>query len=302
MGYSGKRTGPQDPTSRGHHGQGQEQKAQGEEEQGRGLTKPATKLSAALERAGRASALSGGSIMIGLSGGKDSLVTLDIIVRSGAFKRIECFAMYLVPGLKCFELPVLRAVDRYRKLQRISGKGFGSAFTNVTFPVHFVPHWELPDMLRNGICCPEYRGTSKLKSMRLVDTERALTAKTGIDFFAYGDRATDGLGRRLYTSKVDGVHPEWRRLWPIWDWRDAEVKAYLRARNIPLPEHMGDGKTSGIALTPMSLYHLKEKHPDDFQKLLSVFPHAEAQVLRVKRGDFNKLPKVPRRARPPKGH
>lgn len=125
--------------------------------------------------------------MVGFSGGKDALATLDITVRSGAFQRIEAFAMYLVRGLECFEDPIQRFCDSRR------------------VPVHFVPHWDLSRLLKHAVLRPHVPGAESLRIMKLRDVEAALTHDTGIDWFAYGERADDSYARRLYTRKVDGV-------------------------------------------------------------------------------------------------
>jgi len=106
-----------------------------------------TLLGGALERCKRAAALSGGSIVVGCSGGKDSLVTLDVIMRSRAFARVELLAMELVPDLDLFRKPVLRAAARYG------------------VPVHFVPHWDTARLLKNAVLRPHIMGAEKLSRL-----------------------------------------------------------------------------------------------------------------------------------------
>lgn len=238
-----------------------------------------TLLGGALERCKRAAELSGGSIVVGCSGGKDSLVTLDVIMRSGAFARVELLAMELVSGLDLFRKPVLRAAARY----------------NV--PVHFVPHWDTARLLKHAVLRPHIHGAEKLTLLRLKDIERAVTKRTGITWFAYGERAADSIVRRIYTRECDGVQAEWHRLWPIWDWRKAEVLRYLQLQRIPLPEKIGDRMTSGVSLEPRVLKHIKENYPDDYRKIQAIFTQCEAQLFRLERGDFDK----PTRARKTKG-
>jgi hypothetical protein len=121
-----------------------------------------------------------------------------------------------------------------------------------------------------------------------------LIARTGIDWFAYGDKACDGYTRQFITRKCDGVHGQSRRLWPIWDWRDTHVKSYLRARRYPLPARLGyPGRGgSGLSLDAAELMWLKEHYPDDYAKICEYFPFAPIQIERLKRGDFDKIPGV----------
>jgi hypothetical protein len=143
-------------------------------------------LTQALQRARRAAELSGGAILVGFSGGKDALATADVLVRSGAFQRIELFAMALVQGLECFEAPIRRFAEA-RQL-----------------PVHFVPHWDLARLLKHAVLRPHIHGAEKLRLQKLKDVELALSHQLGIDWFAYGERADDSYARRLYTRKDDG--------------------------------------------------------------------------------------------------
>lgn len=225
-------------------------------------------LTEALQRARRAAQLSGGAILVGFSGGKESLAVADILVRSQAFRRIELFSMALVQGLDCFETPI-RAFAAARQLR-----------------VHFVPHWDLSRLLKHAILRPHLPGAEKLRLMKLRDVELALTSETGIGWFAYGERAADSYARRLYTRKNDGINEAWRRAWPVWNWSTAHVYAYLKARKIPAPERFGSTRKaggSGISLDPACLLQLKKGHPRDYAKILEVFPGAEAQCWRAER-------------------
>jgi 3'-phosphoadenosine 5'-phosphosulfate sulfotransferase (PAPS reductase)/FAD synthetase len=230
-------------------------------------------LSHALDRCRRAAKLGDGGVIVGVSGGKDSLATLDIVCRSGAFSRVEALSMELVPGLESFRRPVERAVARYG------------------VKVHFLPNWDVARKLKHAILRPHILGNNQIKLLRLKDIERALTKRTGIGWFSYGERAADSIVRRLYTRECDGVQADWRRCWPIWDWRIADVRGYLKLRRIPLPKSTRDGRASGgITLGPKSLARMKKEHPNDYRKILEVFPDAEIQIIRLERGDFEKRP------------
>jgi phosphoadenosine phosphosulfate reductase len=218
-----------------------------------------------------AASLSGGAILVGFSGGKDSQVTMKLVVDSGAFRRIEGFYMYLVPGLRCFESKIDAAERRYG------------------VKIHRVPHFELSRLIRQAVLRPAVL-SRKTRILKLKDIERGLTAKTGIGWFAYGERASDSYARRLYTRKVDGVHPDWRRLWPIWDWSTEAVVQYIKHHRLPLASRVaksgGDQSgSSGFTLSKDCLVWMKQKHPEDYQRVVKFFPYAEAQIVfETKRG------------------
>ena len=206
----------------------------------------------------------------------------EVIAQSGAFSRVEFLSMELVPGLEMFRRPVLRAAARY----------------NV--PVHFVPHWDTGRLLKHAVLRPHIVGAEKITKLRLKDIEQAITKRTGISFFAYGERAADSIVRRIYTRECDGVQTEWRRCWPIYDWKKAEVLRYLQLRRVPLPEQIGDRMTSGVSLEPKVLAHIKKEHPDDYRKIEAIFPFVGAQLHRLERGDFAK-PERARKGKKPEG-
>lgn len=181
-------------------------------------------------------------------------------MRSGAFTRVECFAMYLVKGLECFEAPVIRAAERYQ------------------VPVHFIPHWDLGRLMKNAVLRPHIRGAQKLRQTKAKDAQRALTKRTGVDWFAYGEKGADSFARWFFTHHKDGVRDEQGRLYPIHDFKDSDVYRYLKIRGIPIPKKIGNRKTSGISLEPQDLADIKLRHPADYRKILEVFPFADVQV------------------------
>lgn len=200
---------------------------------------------------------------MGLSGGKDSIVSLELCAQH--FARVEAFYMYHVEGLACIERSVDSAAAR-----------FGVKV------VHKVPHPDVARSIRDSELRPHNHDAPQVKCIKQLDIEKALTKKTGISWFAYGERACDSFARRLYTRKNDGIREDWKRVFPIWDWRHDEVVSYLKQKKIPLPERFGAGEyaMSGFALAPWPLYWLKENEPRDFERVLKVFPYAEAMVMR----------------------
>jgi hypothetical protein len=60
------------------------------------------------------------------------------------------------------------------------------------------------------------------------------------------------------------------------------VYAYLKARNIPVPQESIDmgAKGAGVDLHPDSLLWIYDNHPDDFRKIERVYPYVRAAVYR----------------------
>jgi 3'-phosphoadenosine 5'-phosphosulfate sulfotransferase (PAPS reductase)/FAD synthetase len=217
-----------------------------------------SKLTLAHARAARVASLSGGFLLLGLSG-KDSFVSLDLAAEH--FKSIVCFHLYTVRGMRCLEAPLEVVCKRY-----------GAELI-------YVPHWDLARLMRNEVLRPFNVRAGGLRKMKKADSERLARKRSGIDWIAYGERLSDSFVRRLFWRKLDGVYEEGKRCTLIPDWLDADVAGYMTAKKLPTPCTFGSKTTSsGFELSPDVLSWLKQKHPDDFAQVLKTFPAAEVQT------------------------
>lgn len=218
----------------------------------------ASKIQLAHERAARLAKLTGGSLLVGLSG-KDSFVTLDIAAEH--FDRIVCFHMYYVRGLRCLEAPL-----------ETMAKRAGAELI-------FVPHFGLCRMMKNAVLRPHLTKVARMPTMKKGDSERLARVRSGIDWIAYGERLSDSFARRLFWRKLDGIYPEGKRATIIFDWLDRDVIGYLKAKHLPTPWAFYSGRVTGFELTPRVLGHLRATHPDDYARVLRVFPAAGVQLI-----------------------
>lgn len=205
------------------------------------------------------------SIIVGVSGGKDSLTTLDLCTQ--VFPVVHGFFMHMVPGLECEERNLRIAERRY----------------GVT--LHRLPHPGLAAALRFGHLRD---GSPSLSSgidrnLSFVDVERIVRARTGSTWIAAGHRIIDSLHRRGMITKHRGRWEKFRRCYPIWDWKPKDVFAYMRAKKIPIPQMFGSSvtQTSGFDPgNPACLLFLKKHFPQDYAKVVEWFPHAESVLMR----------------------
>jgi phosphoadenosine phosphosulfate reductase len=200
------------------------------------------------------------SCLVAFSGGKDSLCVLDLCRRT--FKRVVCFHMYFIPGLKCMEDAMAQAKERWG------------------VEVIYYPHWVLFKALAGGAYCNEGYYKQDMPDFSLHDIYTWAMQETGIPLLATGAKKADSLWRRRYFYlarkwEEEGV------FYPIKNWMQRDVLAYLSMRDIPVPD--SDSNTaSGIDLAATSILWLHDKHPEDFKKLCQWFPYAEAVVYRRK--------------------
>lgn len=194
------------------------------------------------------------AVLVAYSGGKDSLVTIDLCART--FKTLEAFFMYLVPGLECVEM-ALDAAERK----------FG-------MKIRQYPHWICGRLLKNGVYCNSYF-SKDIPDWALRDVYDLASAEARIKIIATGAKRSDSQWRKrnLAACPYDDV------IYPIVGWTKPDVISYLKNRKIPIPESSG-GNATGIDLSTPSLLWLHDNHPRDFVKLCEVFPFAEAVVWR----------------------
>ena len=226
-----------------------------------------TKLRQSIACIERVASLSGGRALVAFSGGKDSLVVLDLAVQVLGAKNVDTFFLYLVNGLKCVEAPINAALARYG-IERH----------------HRVPHWELARHLREGNLCPPRGDASAIRALRAKDIEALVRKKSGVDWILNGWRKSDSFTRRIALNRSGLIWEPSRRAHPIADWLTGDVQAYMHARKIPQPPRIGTDNpygVSGVGLAVSQLRWLRAHAPDDWVTFCEVFPYAPASLLRA---------------------
>lgn len=203
-------------------------------------------------------------MIVGLSGGKDSLVTLDLCVREFGPARVRPFFMYLVKGLRCVE-------DTLRWCERRYG-----------VEVLFMPHWRLGLAYKYATYMPHRSGADGWRDTRLKDIEQAVRAELGAVWIAYGHRMNDSIERVGMLSRNGGLDSVGHRVYPLRSWNEASVAAYLRARRIPPPPRLTILKRSmtGVNFQEDTLIAIRDNYPDDFALIVEKFPYLPAKLAR----------------------
>jgi 3'-phosphoadenosine 5'-phosphosulfate sulfotransferase (PAPS reductase)/FAD synthetase len=201
------------------------------------------------------------SAIVSFSGGKDSMVILDMVAKAG-FEKIVAFILEFVPGLEIVKKQIDYAKSRY-----------GVDVYQFQDPAIF--SWlEAANYNDRNRTIEEY--AADLKKIQIVPIVRN---DTGIQLVVTGHKKSDGLNQGVMNAqnanKDDGY------LQPIINWNKYHVYSYLKSNNIPIPE--SDGRnSSSMDLHPRNIFWLYEKHNADYQKLKRVFPYVEAIIKRKK--------------------
>jgi phosphoadenosine phosphosulfate reductase len=197
-------------------------------------------------------------VLVAFSGGKDSWCVLDMCTR--VFDHVEAFFMYFLPGISTAEAELERARARYGIV------------------IHQLPHWVTSFDLRDGsYMFPSWR-LMDIEYLKLRDIYNVMIARTGIPMIATGARRGDSLWRKRNLANIahyrDVCHP-------CVGWSKADVLSYLDIHKIPRPPSSG-GAMTGVGLAVPEILWLHDNYPDDYAKLIKVFPFAEAVVWRRK--------------------
>lgn len=200
------------------------------------------------------------TICVGVSG-KDSLVTLDLCCKH--FERVKAFFMYLVPDL-AFQERYLDYLERRYQIQIVR-----------------LPHWMLGTMFGETVFRFDSDQSLNAPRLKITDIENTLRARLEVDWFAYGIKATDSLERRGMLSEGGSVNEKTKRVYPVAWFNDKAIYLYLKMQRIPLPPDYRMFGRSFSALNATQLIPIRDQYPDDYRKILEVFPFAEAEVKRV---------------------
>lgn len=186
--------------------------------------------------------------MVSYSGGKDSLVVMDMCVRT--FPKVEAFMMEFVPGLPMNQ----ERIDYAKSKWGVSVKRY--------------PDPGAIEAIKWGIYCDSHWKRGEGKGITLPAIQRLVCKDFGIPLIATGHKRSDSIGRR---SQLEHAWSE-NIITPLIGFRKADVISYLRAKGIPLP--VDEGRNSNaIGLNVQFLLWCHDNHPEDWKRLCAVFPY-----------------------------
>ena len=199
-------------------------------------------------------------IIVALSFGKDSLVTLDLCTR--IFEKIYAFYLYRLPGVKIIEKYRRLVKRRYKNLKKVM----------------MVPHFDLSRIFRNAVLMPHWRGLEETPSVSFREVEDYVRLETGVEWVAYGWRRNESINRALIFKKCGGIDFNACRVFPIWQWQIKHVYAYLDMQKIPRPPLLGRKNQGGFDFHPEALKYLRDHEPETWRRWLECFPFSPVML------------------------
>jgi phosphoadenosine phosphosulfate reductase len=201
------------------------------------------------------------------SGGKDSLVTLDLAVRVFGASRVTGFFKFTVPDLEIEQAPIRWAEEKY-----------GVQIVQAPKLYFFIWKWV-------GAFCD---ATPALKRFLKRDPPLKWTIAWGMELTGCrhvltGMKDSDGLKRRQFFANCrDSADSIWRGVHhPIRHWRKSDVLGWIQQHGLYRPPtYSHRAATTGVGLNHKGLCWLHDEHPEDFRRLERWFPYIGACVAR----------------------
>lgn len=209
-------------------------------------------------------------VLVGISGGKDSAVLLDLIIKRYKFKVVQPFFLYIIPGLE-FQENYLRLIEARYNLKVLR-----------------YPSYALSILLHGSTFRDPGERIVPLIKQRAI--EEQIRADTGISWIAYGHREGENWRRVIWLRLCKGVELKNRRWYPIAKWGIKQIWGYIKTNKIPTSPEMRFLDHSFGCLKPDVITRIKDRYPADYETIKHYFPYIDALLIRErmkdeKRGD-----------------
>lgn len=193
-----------------------------------------------------------------VSGGKDSIANL-LLLRDHGFEVYPIF-LYVVPNVRFQN-------DYHAMLERKLG-----------IEIHRMVHPAATLDMEMGRFMTPVKG---MKELKFVEVESAARAMSGFEWITGGEKKLDSLQRRGMLSECGGINHSRRRAFPLSEWNDSDVYAYMKRARLSVPaEYAMFGASWGGSMRPAYLWQIAHHYPEDFEEIKKVYPLAETAVIR----------------------
>lgn len=198
------------------------------------------------------------SVIVAFSGGKESIVTLDLCFRY--FKNVKPFFMYICPNLSFQE----RTLAWYEKKYQTE--------------IIRLPHMDVSEFFHYG----SFRNPDfTFPIISINDIYQYVRLKTDTWWISAGERIDDSIVRRAMMKKSGSIDVQRGRFYPVSAWKKKEIMQYIKYHGLYLSPDSRKLGFSFRSLDGNELLMLKNEFPDDYQKILHLYPFAGAGVKRA---------------------
>lgn len=207
-------------------------------------------------------------VTLGFSTGKDSLACALYLKEIGV--KFIPFFFYHIPDLEFVE----RNIKMYEDKLQIE--------------VVRLPHPMLYDYIRHqDFQQPEmlnYMASFDFPHLSFEELTNYYLDSIGIDDYLYdivGMRAAESFNRRKVFEKMGTAIDEKKgKVYPIWNWKNEDVKNYIDSKGIKLTPDYDIWRRSFDGLKYQFLFGVKERYPEDWQRIKEYFPLIDLELFR----------------------
>lgn len=198
------------------------------------------------------------SVLVAFSGGKESVVVLDMCFRY--FKHVQPFFQYAVPGLSFNEKLLTWYENKYNtEIIRLPIETTGTMFR---YGIYTIPD-------------PTFPVVSE------TDVWNYVRHETGIWYVAGGERINDSMMRRARIKHSGTIDELQGRMFPVAMWKTQEIYDYIKHHKLFLAKEQKVLKHSLRIFHPEDLLYIQKNLPDDYDRILHMFPLAGAIIKKA---------------------
>jgi 3'-phosphoadenosine 5'-phosphosulfate sulfotransferase (PAPS reductase)/FAD synthetase len=185
---------------------------------------------------------------------------LDIMEQFARGKYTPIF-LYIVPGLE-FQEKTLRYYEARYGIE-----------------IKREAHWDISAYLKQA-----GKGT---KVLRAGDTEQYLRKKYDCPWIALGYRKDESLQRRGHLgglAKTSYIDHEYKKIFPVADWLESDMKAWVKTKKLLLPPEYSRGFRNIDQFKGPAASYIATQYPEDWQRIITAFPLVESELYRGENG------------------
>lgn len=194
------------------------------------------------------------SAIVLFSLGSDSTVMLDLFQKFMP-GRFQAVFLYYCDGM-----------ESKNKVIRYYEKRYG-------IKIDQYPHYEAANLL--------IREGKDIKRLQMKDTFALLREKYDTEWIALGWEAAESLARACMLKTFDnGIDWKYKKLCPMAIWGKKDIAWYLNKEKLILAPETYAGFRNIDVYKGAALEWLKNNYPEDYQKWITKYPSAQADMVR----------------------
>lgn len=209
------------------------------------------------------------TVVVAFSGGKDSIVTLDLCVRY--FRHVHVFFMYTIPDLS-FQEANLRWYEAKYGLE-----------------IERIPHFMLSEWLKYGTF---RKYDVNVPIIHINDIYRYARLTNDVWWIAAGERIADSIVRRAMIKNSGSIDEKRGRFYPVAHFNKNDVMRYIQHHQLKLAPETKVLGHSFRSLEAKEMFLVQKYYPADYEKIRAWFPFVDVAVMNYRLNNETEITEV----------